>query len=94
MRQAQQYDFEGFSASKGLRTSGSHIVAFGKKMYCCRQGTSKREKNRIFENFQVPLNSLSTSNLGAFGGPWLGLHGPSGHYLGPMGAQSTHIVTK
>ena len=27
-------------------------------------------------------------------GPWLGLDGPSGHYVGPHGRSSTRIVTK
>ena len=40
------------------------------------------------------LNSLNNSNSGAFGGPWPGLHGPSGHYMGPDGCSSTRNVTK
>ena len=46
----------------------------------------------------MSLNSLHNSNFGAFlgggGGAWLGLHGPSGHYMGPHGCPSTRIVTK
>ena len=32
--------------------------------------------------------------LGLLGGAWLGLHGPTGHYVGPRGCSSTRIVTK
>ena len=33
----------------------------------------------------MPRNNLHNSNFVAFGGggPWLGLHGPSNHYVGP-----------
>ena len=62
------------------------------KFYCLWQRTSKRENDRILLNFQVPLNTRTNSNFGAFGGP--GLHGPSGHYVGPQGCPSTRIVTK
>ena len=37
---------------------------------------------------------LHSSNLGLLEGPWLGLHWPSGHYMGPHGCSSTLIVTK
>ena len=36
----------------------------------------------------------TNSNFEAFGGPWLGLDGPSGHYVGPHGRSSTRIFTK
>ena len=52
------------------------------------------EKNRILKKFYVPLNSLHNSNFGASGGPWLGLHGPSSHYVGLHGCSSTCLVTK
>ena len=51
-------------------------------------------KSRFLKFFQVSLNSLRNSNLGAFGGPWLRLHGPSCHCVGPHGWSSTCIVTK
>ena len=38
-------------------------------------------------NCQVSLTRLHNSNFGLLGGPWLGVHGPSGHYNGPMGVQ-------
>ena len=40
---------------------------------------------------QVPLNRLQIGILGLSGG---GVHGPSGHYVGPYGCSSTRIVTK
>ena len=43
---------------------------------------------------QMPLNHLQTAILKLLGGPWLGLYGPSGHYVGPHGCSSTRIVTK
>ena len=43
---------------------------------------------------QMPLNHLQTAILKLLGGPWLGLHGPSGHYVGTHGCSSTRIVTK
>ena len=36
----------------------------------------------------------TNSNFEFLGGPWLGLDGPSGHYVGPHGRSSTRIVTK
>ena len=43
-------------------------------------------KCRIFENFQVPLNSLNNGNFRGFlGCPWPGLHGLTGPYVGPYG---------
>ena len=36
-------------------------------------------KNRIFANFQVPLNNCNNGKSVAFKGPWPRLHGPSGH---------------
>ena len=44
--------------------------------------------------YQRPLNHLQTAILKLLGGPWLGLDGPSGHYVGPHGRSSTRIVTK
>ena len=43
---------------------------------------------------QRPLDHLQTTILKLLGGPWLRLHGPSGHYAGPHGHSSTRIVTK
>ena len=43
---------------------------------------------------QRPLNHLQTAISKLLGGPWLGLDGPSGHYVGPHGCSSTRIVTK
>ena len=43
---------------------------------------------------QMPLKHLRTAILKLLGGPWLGLDGPSGHYVGPQGRSSTRIVTK
>ena len=43
---------------------------------------------------QMPLNHLQTAILKLLGGPWIGLDGPSGHYVGPPGHSSTCIVTK
>ena len=43
---------------------------------------------------QMPLNHLQTGILKLLGGPWLGLDGPSGHYMGPHGRSSTRVVTK
>ena len=43
---------------------------------------------------QRPLNHLQTAILKLLGGPWLGVDGPSGHYVGPRGCSSTRIVTK
>ena len=43
---------------------------------------------------QMPLNHLQTAILKLLGGPWLGLHGPSGHYVGPPWCSSTRVVTK
>ena len=40
------------------------------------------------------LNHLQTANLKLLGGPWLGLDGRSGHYVGYHGCSSTRIVTK
>ena len=37
---------------------------------------------------------LQTAILKLLGGPWLGLDGPGGHYVGPHGRSSTRIVTK
>ena len=34
---------------------------------------------------QMPLNHLQTAISKLLGGPWLGLDGPSGHYVGPHG---------
>ena len=47
-----------------------------------------------FEAHLVPLNRIQTAILGLLGGAWLRLHGPNGHYMGPHGCSSTHIVTK
>ena len=38
--------------------------------------------------------SIQTAILKLWGGPQLGLDGPSGHYVGPHGYSSTHIVIK
>ena len=43
---------------------------------------------------QVPLKHLRTAMLRLLGGPWLGLHGLSGHYVGPHGCSNSRIVTK
>ena len=43
---------------------------------------------------QRPLNHLQTAISGLLGGPWLGLYGLGGHYVGPHGCSSTRIVTK
>ena len=43
---------------------------------------------------QRPLNRLQTAISKLLGGPWLGLDGPSGHYVGPHGCSSTRTVTK
>ena len=43
---------------------------------------------------QMPLNHLQTAILKLLGGPWLGLDGPSDHYVGSHGCSSTRIVTK
>ena len=52
-------------------------------------------KQSNFENFQLPLNSQNNSTFwGLLRGPWLGLHGPSGHYVGPHEGSNTRIVTK
>ena len=64
------------------------------------------EKISIFDPYRVenclssscthqrPLDHLQTAILKLLGGPWLGLDGPSGHYMGPHGCSSTRIVTK
>ena len=54
----------------------------------------ERKKSEFSKNFQVTLNNLNKRNLGAFGGPWRGLHGPSGYYVGLCGCPRTRIVTK
>ena len=51
-------------------------------------------KSQTLKKLQMPLNTLNGSNFGAFGGPWLGLHGPSSHYMGPHGCTRTSTVTK
>ena len=43
---------------------------------------------------QRPLNHLQRAILKLLGGPWLGLDGPSGHYVAPHGRSSTRIATK
>ena len=43
---------------------------------------------------QRPLNHLQTALLKLLRGPWLGLDGPNGHYVGPHGCSITRIVTK
>ena len=43
---------------------------------------------------QMPSHHLQTAILKHWGGPWLGLDGPGGHYMGPHGCSSTCIVTK
>ena len=40
------------------------------------------------------MNHLQTTIFKLLGGPWLGLDGPHGHYMGPHGRSSTRIVTK
>ena len=43
---------------------------------------------------QMPLTHLQTTISKLLGGPWLGLDGPSGHYVGPHGRSSTRVITK
>ena len=43
---------------------------------------------------QMALNHRQTAIWKLLGVPWLGLHGPSGHYAGPHGRSSACIVTK
>ena len=43
---------------------------------------------------QRPLNHQQTAILKLLGGPWLGLYGLGGHYVGPHGCSSTRIITK
>ena len=59
------------------------------------QGRQKGfRKRQISEILQVSLNSLHNGNFGALGGPWFGLYGLGGHYVGSHGCSSTRIVTK
>ena len=44
--------------------------------------------------FVRTLSATEPPTNTGFGGSWLGLHGPSGHYVGPHGCPSTCIVTK
>ena len=43
---------------------------------------------------QRPLNHLQAAISKLLGGPWLGLYGLGGHYVGPHGCSSIRIVTK
>ena len=47
-------------------------------------------KTKIPKNFQVPSNNLNTAISGLSGGPWPGLHGPSGHCVGPHGCSKPY----
>ena len=53
----------------------------------------QRPENCNWCTHQMPLNHLQTAIWKLLGGPWLGLDGPSGHYVGPHERSST-IVTK
>ena len=66
---------------KMVCTKNGPIRFPNRKFHCLRQGTSKREKDRILKKVQVPPNSPNNHNFRAFGGPWPRLHGPSGHFV-------------
>ena len=42
----------------------------------------------------VTKQPTQRQSRGFWGGAWLGLYGLGGHYMGPHGCSSTHIVTK
>ena len=48
----------------------------------------------ILENFEGVSRQPTQQQFWGFRDPWLGVHGPRSHYVGPYGCSSSRIVTK
>ena len=96
--QQQFQDFRGTHSPTYMGEAAAKWVPWVLKYPYCNQMTTQthpRGDKRVLgkSNFQKLSGATKLPKQKQFQGPWLGLHGPSGHYLGRGGGGGGFLVT-